>query len=96
MGVVKSEALKAQAHEAATKRIAFEQRFQSAYPSGPFDFSRITPAQLDEYLGLLLEERQRRSDTLAYLDSMHRACQAFLNGQRNIDKLRESAELPAD
>jgi hypothetical protein len=92
VGVVKSEALKERAQEAATKRIAFEQRFQADYPAGPFDFSRITPAQLDEYLGLLLDERVRRAETLAYLDLMHRGAQAYLNGQRDLEKLREAQE----
>jgi hypothetical protein len=90
VGVVKAEALKERAAEAATKRIAFEQRFQTAFPSGPFDFSHITPAQLDEYLGLLLEERVHRTETLAYLDEMHRGSEAYLNGQRNLQKLREA------
>lgn len=90
VGVVRAEELKERAQEAATKRIAFEQRFQSAFPSGSFDFSRITPAQLDDYLGLLLEERVRRTDTLAYLDEMHRGSTAYLNGQRNLEKLRET------
>lgn len=90
VGVVKSEALKERAQEAATKRTAFEQRFQTQFPSGPFDFSRITPAQLDEYLGLLLDERLRRTETLAYLDEMHRGTEAYLNGQRSLGKLREA------
>ena len=92
VGVVKSEALKQRAQEAATKRIAFEQRFQSTYPSGPFNFSRIKSVQLDEYLGMLLEERLRRSDTLAYLDQMHRGSEAYLKGQRRLDKLREAED----
>jgi hypothetical protein len=92
VGAVKSEALKARAQEAASKRIAFEQRFQSGFPAGPFDFSRITPAQLDEYLGLLLDERVRRTETLAYLDEMHRGCESYLSGQRSLEKLREAQE----
>jgi hypothetical protein len=92
VGVVKSEALKERAQEAATKRIAFEQRFQADYPSGPFDFSRITPTQLDDYLGLLLDERIRRTETLAYLDLMHRGVLAYLSGQRDLEKLREAQE----
>jgi len=96
VGVVKSEALKERAQEAATKRIAFEQRFQTAFPSGPFDFSHITPAQLDEYLGLLLDERVRRTETLAYLQLMHRGTESYLSGQRDLDKLRAAEEnLPA-
>lgn len=94
VGVVKAEALKERADEIATQRIAFEQRFQTAFPSGSFDFARITPAQLDEYLGLLLEERVRRTETLAYLDEMHRGSEAYLNGQRTLQELRE-AESPS-
>jgi len=92
VGLVKAEALKTRAQEATTKRIAFEQRFQSNYPSGVFDFSHITSAQLDEYLGLLLDERVRRTETLAYLDIMHRGSVAYLNGQRDLEKLREAQE----
>lgn len=92
VGVTKSEAFKERAQEAATKRVAFEQRFQTGFPSGPFDFSHITPAQLDEYLGLLLEERVRRTQTLAYLELMHRGAQAYLDGQRNLEKLRAAEE----
>ena len=95
VGVIKSEALKEHAQEAATKRIAFEQRFQNVFPSGPFDFSRITPAQLDEYLGLLLDERVRRTETLAYLDQMHRGSEAYLNGQHDLEHLRTAEESPA-
>ena len=92
VGVVKAEAFKQSAAEAATKRLAFEQRFQSGFPSGPFDFSRITSAQLDDYLDLLLEERVRRSETLSYLDEMHRGSEAYLNGQRNLQELRKAQE----
>jgi hypothetical protein len=92
VGAVKSEALKERAQQAATKRIAFEQRFQTSFPSGPFDFSHITPAQLDEYLGLLLDERVRRIETLAYLELMHRGTEAYLSGQRDLDKLRQAQE----
>ena len=92
VGVVKAEALKTRAQESATKRSAFEQRFQPEFPSGPYDFSHITPAQLDEYLGLLLDERVRRTETLAYLDIMHRGSVAYLNGQRTLEKLREAQE----
>jgi len=92
VGVIKGEALKERAEEAATKRVAFEQRFQTGFPSGPFDFSHITPAQLDEYLGLLLEERVRRTETLAYLELMHRGALAYLNGQRDLEKLRAAEE----
>jgi hypothetical protein len=92
VGVIKSEALKERAQEAATKRTAFEQRFQTGFPSGSFDFSRITPAQLDEYLGLLLDERVRRTETLAYLGLMHRGTEAYLNGQRDLEGLRAAEQ----
>ena len=92
VGVIKSEALKERAQEAATKRTAFEQRFQTGFPSGPFDFSNITPAQLGEYLGLPLDERVRRTETLAYLDLMHRGTEAYLSGQRDLEKLRAAQE----
>lgn len=92
VGVAKSEALKERAQEAATKRIAFEQRFEAEFPSGAFDFSRITPQQLDEYLGLLIEERVRRTETLAYLELMHRSAQAYLSGQRDLEKLRAAEQ----
>jgi hypothetical protein len=92
VGVIKSEALKDRAQEAATKRIAFEQRFQTGFPSGPFDFTHLTPAQLDEYLGLLIEERVRRTETLAYFELMHGGVQAYLDGQRDLEKLRAAEE----
>jgi len=92
VAVIKSEDLKERAQEIATKRVAFEQRFQTGFPSGPFDFSKITPAQLDEYLGLLIEERVRRTETLAYLELMHRGVLAYLNGQRDLEKLRSAEE----
>ncbi|WP_158788784.1 hypothetical protein [Granulicella sp. L46] len=92
VAVIKSEALKDRAQEATTERVAFEQRFQTAFPSGPFDFSHITPAQLDEYLGLLLEERVRRTETLAYLELMHRGALAYPDGQRDLGKLRSAEE----
>lgn len=92
VAVIKSEALKERAQEVATKRIALEQRFQTGFPSGPFDFSQITPPQLDEYLGLLIEERVRHTQTLAYLELMHRGAQAYLDGQRNLEKLRAAEQ----
>lgn len=95
VGAVKAEALKDRAQEAATVRTAFEQRFQTGFPSGPFDFSRSTPAQLDQYLGLLLDERLRRTETVAYLDEMHRGVEAYLSGQRNLEKLRQAQEAAA-
>jgi len=90
VGVAKAEALKERAQEATRQRIAFEQRFQSDYPAGEYDFSRATPAQLDEYLGLLIEERLHRAETLDYLDQMHRGVLAFIQGQRDLGKLREA------
>jgi hypothetical protein len=92
VAVIKSEALKERAQEIATKRVAFEQRFQTGFPSGPFDFSKITPPQLDEYLGLLIEERVRRTEALAYLELMHRGVRAYLDGQRDLEKLRSAEE----
>ena len=92
VAVIKSEALKEHAQEVATKRVAFEQRFQTGFPSGPFDFSHIAPAQLDEYLGLLIEERVRRTETLAYLELMHRSALAYLDGQRDLEKLRAAEQ----
>jgi len=92
VAVIKSEALKEHAQEAATKRVAFEQRFQTGFPSGSFDFSHIAPAQLDEYLGLLIEERVRRTETLAYLELMHRSALAYLDGQRDLEKLRAAEQ----
>jgi len=92
VAVIKSEALKQRAQEVATKRVAFEQRFQTGFPSGPFDFSHIAPAQLDEYLGLLIEERVRRTETLAYLELMHRSALAYLDGQRDLEKLRAAEQ----
>jgi hypothetical protein len=90
VGVAKAEVLKDRAQEATRKRVAFEQRFQSDYPIGEFDFSRATPAQLDEYLGLLIDERLRRAETLDYLGQMHRGALAFIQGQRDLGKLREA------
>jgi hypothetical protein len=90
VGVAKAEVLKDRAQEATGKRVAFEQRFQSDYPAGEYDFSRATPAQLGEYLGLLIEERIRRTQTLDYLGQMHRGALAYIQGQRNLGKLREA------
>jgi hypothetical protein len=95
VGVIKSEALKDRAQEAATKRIAFEQRFQTGFPSGPFDFTHLTPPQLDEYLGLLIEERVRCTETLAYFELMHGGVRAYLDGQRDLEKLRAAEESVA-
>jgi hypothetical protein len=94
VGVAKSEALKELAQEAARKRVAFEQRFQTSYPQGAFDFGSASAVQLNEYLGLLIEERVRRAEYLAYLDEMHGGATAFLNGQRDIEKLRHAEEDP--
>ncbi len=90
VGVAKAEALKERAQESTRKRVAFEQRFQSNYPAGEYDFSRSTPAQLDEYLGLLIDERLHRTETLDYLDQMHRGALVFIQGQRDLGKLREA------
>jgi len=90
VAVVKVEALKEHAQQATLKRIAFEQRFQSDGSPASYDFSPITQPQLDEYLGLLLDERVHRQEALNYLEIMHRGGQAYINGQRNLEKLRES------
>ena len=90
VAVVKVEALKEHAQQATLKRIAFEQRFQSDGPLASYDFSPITQPQLDEYLGLLLEERVHRQEALNYLDVMHRGGEAYINGQRNLEKLRDA------
>ena len=92
VGVAKSEALKELAQEATRKRVAFEQRFETSYPEGAFDFAAATPVQLNEYLGLLIEERVRRAEYLAYLDEMHGGATAFLKGQRDIEKIRQAEE----
>lgn len=92
VAVVKSEALKEHAQEAKRKRVAFEQRFQASYPAGAFDFSAATPIQLDEYLGLLIDERVRRTEFLDYLDLMHGGGEAFLKGERDLYKLREQED----
>jgi hypothetical protein len=90
VGVAKAEVLKDRAQEATRKRVAFEQRFQSDYPAGEYDFSPATSAQLDEYLGLLIDERIRRTETLDYLGQMHRGALVFIQGQRDLGKLREA------
>jgi hypothetical protein len=90
VAVVKVEALKEHAQQATLKRIAFEQRFQSDGSPASYDFSPITQPQLDEYLGLLLDERVHRQEALNYLEIMHRGGEAYINGQRNLEKLRES------
>jgi hypothetical protein len=92
VGVAKSEALKELAQEATRRRVAFEQRFQTSYPEGAFDFAAVTPAQLNEYLGFLIEERVRRAEYLAYLDEMHGGAILFLKGQRDIEKIRHAEE----
>jgi hypothetical protein len=90
VAVVKVEALKEHAQQATLKRIAFEQRFQSDASPPLYDFSRITQPQLDEYLGLLIEERVHRQEALNYLDVMHRGGEAYINGQRDLEKLRDA------
>jgi hypothetical protein len=92
VGVAKSETLKELAQEATRKRVAFEQRFQTSYPDSAFDFAVATPVQLNEYLSLLIEERVRRAEYLAYLDEMHGGATAFLKGQRDIEKIRHAEE----
>jgi hypothetical protein len=92
VGVAKSETLKELAQEATRKRVAFEQRFQTSYPDGAFDFAVATPVQLNEYLSLLIEERVRRAEYLAYLDEMHGGATAFLKGQRDIEQIRNAEE----
>jgi hypothetical protein len=92
VGVAHSEALRQRAQDATRKRLAFEQRFQASYPAGTFDFSAATPAQLDQYLGLLLDERVLMADLQDYLGLMRRGTVAFIGGQRNIDKVREAEE----
>jgi hypothetical protein len=95
VAVVKSEVLKEHAQEAMRKRFAFEQRFQRSYPAGPFDFSAASPAQLNEYLGLLLEERVRRDEFLGFLHLMHGGAEAFIQGERDLYKLRQAEEASA-
>jgi hypothetical protein len=92
VAVVKSETLKEHAQEAMRKRVVFEQKFQASYPDGAFDFSAATPAQLDEYLGLLLDERVRREEYLRYLRVMHGGVEAFMQGERDLDRLRKAQE----
>lgn len=94
VAVVKVEALKDHAQEATLKRVAFEQRFQLDGPDASYDFSAITQPQLDEYLGLLLDERVHRQEALNYLEKMHRGGEAYVNGQRDLEKLRD-AEIDA-
>jgi len=96
VGVAKSEALKEQTQEATRKRLAFEQRFQTSNAQGSFDFSPATPLQLDQYLDLLLEEQVLRAEYLDYLGKMHGGAEAYLRGERDVEKLRqaEDAEAP--
>jgi hypothetical protein len=94
VGVAKSELLKEHAQEATRRRIAFEQRFQAAYPGGAYDFSTANSPQLDQYLALLIEERVRRAEYLDYLNEMHGGATAFLQGQRDIEKIRQAEEAP--
>jgi hypothetical protein len=94
VGVAKSETLKELAQEITRRRIAFEQRFQAVYPGGAYDFSTATSLQLDQYLNLLIEERVRRTEYLDYLNEMHGGATAFLQGQRNIEKIRRAEEAP--
>jgi hypothetical protein len=95
VAVVKSEALKERAQEAARKRVAFEQRFQVHYPAGSFDFSAATSAQLDEYQVLLIDERVRREEVLEYLRLMHGGAEVYIQGQRDLGKIRQAEESAA-
>jgi hypothetical protein len=93
VGIAHADALMQRIHEVTRKRLAFEQKFQASYPAGDFDFSAATSAQLDEYLGLLIDERVIGVELQDYLHVMHRGGTAFLEGQRNIDKLREAEDI---
>jgi hypothetical protein len=95
VAVVKSEALKERSQEAARRRVAFEQRFQVHYPAGSFDFSAATPVQLDEYQGLLIDERVRRAEVLEYLRLMHGGAELYIQGQRDLGKIRQAEESAA-
>jgi hypothetical protein len=88
VGVARFESLKETVREARRNRLAFEQRFQVSFPDGPQDFSSATPAQLDEYMGLLLNERVRRAEAEELLNEMHRGGEAFVNGERDLEKMR--------
>jgi hypothetical protein len=73
---------------ATRKRTIFEQKFQSEDPPGAFNFSSITPLQLDDYIERLLDERATISEYLAYLQLCHRGAVAILKGESDINTLR--------
>ena len=60
-----------------------------------FDFSAATPVQLDEYQGLLIDERVRRSEVLEYLRLMHGGAEVYIQGQRDLGKIRQAEESAA-
>jgi hypothetical protein len=65
------------------------------YPAGSFDFSAATPVQLDEYQGLLIDERVRRAEVLEYLRLMHGGAELYIQGQRDLGKIRQAEESAA-
>ena len=73
---------------ATRKRAIFEQKFQPEDRPDGFDFSSITPLQLDDYLERLLDERAAISEYLAYLRRCHQGAIAVLKGVRDINTLR--------
>jgi hypothetical protein len=73
---------------ATRKRTIFEQKFQSEDLPDSFNFSSITPLQLDDYLERLLDERAAISEYLAYLRLCHRGAVAILKGESDIKTLR--------
>jgi hypothetical protein len=92
VGVAHAESIQQHGKEATQKRLAFEQRFQVAYPDGPFDFSAATAAQLDQYLDLLLQERVAHQDLQNYIGIMHRGASAYLAGQRTVEQMRKAQD----
>jgi hypothetical protein len=92
VGVAHAESIQQHGKEATQKRLAFEQRFQVAYPDGPFDFSAATGAQLDQYLDLLLQERVAHQDLQNYIGIMHRGASAYLAGQRTVEQMRKAQD----
>jgi hypothetical protein len=70
------------------KRTIFEQKFQTEDLSDSFNFSSITPLQLDDYLERLLDERVAISEYLAYLQLCHRGAVSILKGESDINRLR--------
>ncbi len=90
VGIAHVEILRQLAKDRREKRIAFEQRFQSNHPDGPFNFSAATTSQLDEYLATLIDERVATEEHLRYLDVMYRGTSAYIGGQRTVDSLRKA------